>query len=57
MIIGPRQVPASSVILSYESVFSGLRASFVKRQAFKPLNRCAPFKPFKQFKYPLPCGC
>jgi hypothetical protein len=28
-------------------VFSGLRASFVKRQAFKPLNRCAPFKPFK----------
>jgi len=28
-------------------VFSGLRASFVKKQAFKPLNRCAPFKPFK----------
>jgi hypothetical protein len=28
-------------------VFSGVRASFVKRQAFKPLNRCAPFKPFK----------
>jgi hypothetical protein len=44
-------------------VFSDLRASFVKRQAFKPLNRCAEqqlvegFKPFKQFKYPLPCGC
>src|SRR5215475_3142166 len=33
-----------SVILSHESV-SGVRASFVKRQAFKPLNRCAPFKP------------
>jgi hypothetical protein len=28
-------------------MFSGLRASFVKRQAFKPFNRCAPFKPFK----------
>src|SRR5262249_45034524 len=27
--------------------FLCLRASFVKRQAFKPLNRCAPFKPFK----------
>jgi hypothetical protein len=26
-------------------VFFGVRASFVKRQAFKPLNRCAPFKP------------
>jgi hypothetical protein len=34
-------------ILSHERVFSGLRASFVKRQAFKPLNRCALFKPFK----------
>jgi hypothetical protein len=28
-------------------VFSGVRASFCKRQAFKPFNRCAPFKPFK----------
>jgi hypothetical protein len=28
-------------------VFSGLRASFVKRQTFKSLNRCAPFKQFK----------
>jgi hypothetical protein len=28
-------------------VFSGVRASFVKRQAFKRFNRCAPFKPFK----------
>jgi len=25
--------------------FSDLRASFVKKQAFKPLNRRAPFKP------------
>jgi hypothetical protein len=45
--VGPRQLPATSAILFHESVFSGLRASFVKRQAFKPLNRCAPFKPFK----------
>jgi hypothetical protein len=30
-----------------EALFSVLGASFVKRQAFKPLNRCAPFKPFK----------
>src|SRR5215510_5325226 len=38
---------ASSVVLSHESVFSGLRASFVRRWPFKPFNRCAPFKPFK----------
>src|SRR5262245_1956392 len=45
--VGPRQFAPTSVILCHESVFSGLSASFVKRQAFKPLNRCAPFKPFK----------
>jgi hypothetical protein len=28
-------------------VFSGVRASFVRRWPFKPFNRCAPFKPFK----------
>jgi hypothetical protein len=45
-------------LFSHESVFSSLRASFVKRQAFKPFNRCAPFiKPFKQFKYLPPCWC
>jgi hypothetical protein len=42
-------------------VFSGLRASFVKRQTFKPLNRCAPFKPtsalrIQSFEYPLPAA-
>jgi hypothetical protein len=45
--VEPRSVAATSVILSHESVFSGVRASFVKRQAFKSFNRCAPFKPFK----------
>jgi hypothetical protein len=35
------------VILSDGSVFSGLRASFVRRWPLKPFNRFAPFKPFK----------
>src|SRR5262245_20040041 len=63
----PRQswtlLSASFVILSHESEFFGLRASFVKRKAFKPLNRCVQAVQADQwfartkFKYPLPCGC
>ena len=51
--VGPREVAATSVILSHESVSSGVRASFVRRRPFKPFNRCAPFKPSSR---PVPCA-
>src|SRR5262245_66572674 len=37
----------SVIILSQESVFSDVRASFVRRRPFKTFNRYTPFKAFK----------